>query len=331
MRAKKAQVTLFIMVGIIILLLTLLMILALKPKKIELKHHVEKPIELQPLKSYVESCIKDIAIPGIYLLGVQGGYIYPPNNALETDYTIVGYGYYEGANTLPSIQEMQTQISRYIDNALPLCTNFSIFKEFGVKAGKVNTKTTILENEITIEVYYPLTTVQEHASGKIDTFLLTLPVRLGHIHKVANEIVNKEIGDPEWIDLTFLSGFDTSVSIVPYDETTFIHSITDNVSKLTEPYVFLFANKFVVNQPPRIDMPDTLTLRDGVVFTYKVNVTDPDDDYITFSDDTAMFDILDNGLIVFTPEVTGNFNVTIRAEDDHNNYDEKTVLFMIEE
>ena len=131
--------------------------------------------------------------------------------------------------------------------------------------------------------------------------------------------------------MTFLSEFDVKVDIIPNDEENIVYSISDRLSLINnEPYIFLFANKFVVNQPPVLDIANTLTFEDGKPVIFKVTATDPEEDMLTFSDNTAMFDITESGVILFTPEVPGEFDVIITVTDEHRNVVSKVVKFIIE-
>jgi hypothetical protein len=63
---------------------------------------------------------------------------------------------------------------------------------------------------------------------------------------IAKKIVNKEIEDPDWIDMTYLTEQDIDFKIYPYDENIIIYSLVDNDSKISNnmDFVFLFANLF---------------------------------------------------------------------------------------
>ncbi|MFC1754993.1 hypothetical protein ACFL96_16640 [Thermoproteota archaeon] len=81
MRKKRAQVSLFIIIGII-LLFTIFTILFFRTKQAEGETTVdiariteEIPSELQPVKTFVEGCILATGIEALKLIGVHGGYI----------------------------------------------------------------------------------------------------------------------------------------------------------------------------------------------------------------------------------------------------------------
>ena len=75
-------------------------------------------------------------------------------------------------------------------------------------------------------------------------------------------------------------------------------------------------------------MSDEIVLEKNVQWNYTILYED--DGFVSFSDDTAMFDITNNGEISFTPEIKGEFNVTITATDDYNAYDSVIVKFIVE-
>ena len=78
---KKSQVTLFIILGIVILsifsLIFYLVNYTSKEKFGEKSEEAGKTsAELKPIEEYIKSCLKETAEQGLLLLGKQGGYIY---------------------------------------------------------------------------------------------------------------------------------------------------------------------------------------------------------------------------------------------------------------
>ncbi|MBI4980492.1 hypothetical protein HZC30_02950 [Candidatus Woesearchaeota archaeon] len=80
---KKGQVTVFIIVGILMLFaFAAIMYFTQTRVTQEISEEVEPalaqvPAEFQPLRSYTENCIQQIGKRGLLILGQQGGYIYP--------------------------------------------------------------------------------------------------------------------------------------------------------------------------------------------------------------------------------------------------------------
>lgn len=81
--SKKGQVTVFIIIGILMLFAFAGIMYFTQTRVIEeISEEVEPslaqvPAEFQPLRSYTENCIQQIGKRGLLILGQQGGYIYP--------------------------------------------------------------------------------------------------------------------------------------------------------------------------------------------------------------------------------------------------------------
>ncbi len=81
--SRKGQVTVFIIVGIVILFATAGIIYLTKTVTLSQFEDVKDPIiasvpaQFQPIQLYVEGCLKDVGKSGLVILGEQGGYIYP--------------------------------------------------------------------------------------------------------------------------------------------------------------------------------------------------------------------------------------------------------------
>ncbi|HIJ98320.1 TPA: hypothetical protein H1005_00040 [archaeon] len=76
--------------------------------------------------------------------------------------------------------------------------------------------------------------------------------------------------------------------------------------------------KVYVNAPPSIETIPTLFAKVGKLFTYQVSADDPNDDPLTFKDDTPLFAIgKETGLIAFVPKEAdiGSHKITITVSD----------------
>ena len=83
---KKGQVTAFILIGLFILLVVF-GVIAVKQgyldkalQKLGLVRVV--PTQIEPVQSFLESCVKQVALEGIDRIGLQGGYINLPQDPI---------------------------------------------------------------------------------------------------------------------------------------------------------------------------------------------------------------------------------------------------------
>jgi hypothetical protein len=77
-RAKTAQVTVFVILGLVLLIVALLLIFLrqkLKPANIDLNKILDE-LESGKIKNHITSCMNDVALEGLSKLGANGGVIY---------------------------------------------------------------------------------------------------------------------------------------------------------------------------------------------------------------------------------------------------------------
>ncbi len=168
---KKAQVTAFVVIGIIILIvagiIVTINVITTEPSDDVLITRVsETPVEFQPINDFIESCIAKVGQEGITKLGFHGGYIdlnrygIRPNaaeptegrafyfNNIDTDSGIVYWHYFESDNECeencqcateqPRLQKsdgdpnIERQLQDYVDENLKDCLlDFIAFEKQG--------------------------------------------------------------------------------------------------------------------------------------------------------------------------------------------------------
>jgi len=203
---KRGQVTVFVIIGIFIIL-GFLLFFYLKEKTTIFTPDVVIPQEVAPVKRYVESCIQDIGEKAIIRLGMQSGYVEIPENIAMNPgaYISVGgpiklpYWYLNGMDTSPKLIDIQSQISDYVSENLKSCLrNFSDFNQFIIEEkGEIKTKTVIAEEEVVITADYQLV-IKNKKGDKITTlseYTTSVPVRLKRIYRLAKRIMESENKD----------------------------------------------------------------------------------------------------------------------------------------
>lgn len=176
---KKAQVTVFIIIGIILLIVAGLYFL-LRPQLIGLDADIRDvsavvPREYQPIKAFLDTCLREEAVNALRLLGEQGGYIYPDENGVEPGDVpttgngvefmegsgiIVPYWYYldspnecesdcEFVLSIPYLRKtdgspsIEEELERYVDRNIRTCLNdFNSFRLQGYKITEISQPTT---------------------------------------------------------------------------------------------------------------------------------------------------------------------------------------------
>lgn len=240
---KKAQVTIFVIVAII-LIAGIATFFYIKETKIK-RESIITSAQLSSIKEGIQDCVELTATDAIRLLGLQGGYIIPPPSALETNFSTISYGYYLGRKVLPSIGRMQDELNLYVELSLPLCFERSNFLDWDITTRNVKSKARIDQNSVSLTVDYPLSVSKGSATYRVDSkYSAQIPIRLGAIHTVINRIIDKEIVNSESVALSYLTNLDYDIAVLPYSENVIVYSVTDSNSTINDvPYTFMFANR----------------------------------------------------------------------------------------
>ena len=204
---KRGQITVFIVIGLIVLL-TYFLLSYYKKESIEERELIQP--ELIPVQEYVQTCTKGLAKEAIELIGLNGGYIYFPswveNNpnsylALSPIKDIKNpYWWYDGKEAIPPLDFMSKQISDYTKANMPAClNNFSAFgdKYNIIKLGDLDVITEIGEEDVTIKSIYPIE-VQDKFNktlAKLQKYIVVVPIRLKKVYELANKIMERENKD----------------------------------------------------------------------------------------------------------------------------------------
>lgn len=332
---KRGQVTIFLIVGILILFIFsgifyIVSVLEQKGLLAETEELPENLVLKSKVSSYVESCLTETAIPGIYLLGIQGGVIYPddPEKVLITEYSIINYGYLNGVDQL-SVEKMEEQLDLYIEENLEYCLDdFYIFAEQGliITSKRLKSESIISLDQVLLNLDYEIEIVKGEDVLTIDTFSSTVPLQVGKVVEEAKTIIK----DHEQVTSVQSKYFKTTF---PFDRFTTIYSLSDENSVIDgAPFTFMFAVKDnEINTAPRLDFIPNIVVRKGSLFTYQLRADDAEDDILTYSVEPALFTIQENGLVNELMLQTGKFNVIITVIDIHGLKDEQEMRLIVNE
>ncbi len=196
---EKGQVTLFIIVGIVILFLIALFVALIQSGTVEFAEEV--PDEFKPIVKYTDSCIQNVAWQGAFELKMQGGYIDLPDSLKEDDSLIdfgfkVPYWFHDERDYMPSRLFLEEQLEDYIDSYLHTCLDS--YEEFShiyeVEVGEPESSVDIQDTEIIIETHLPLQ-VDELGRERVfhwDSFYVEISDKLGRLHSIAADIMEYE-------------------------------------------------------------------------------------------------------------------------------------------
>lgn len=227
---KRGQITIFIILGIIILFASASYFYLSRQSK-EIKEEIvpsltEVPFEVRPVRDYIQSCVSRIGEDGIRLIGLHGGYIDPleadikvnPAEPTESDAVdflpdaniAIPYWWYlkddnkcEGTCQFDtkrpplsggSPHSIQRQIERYVEEHLSECLENP--RELAKQKYRINemgtpiAKAYIFRDRVSLFVEYPLEVFKAETRFTIHDYIAEIDVALEPIYELASEVAN---------------------------------------------------------------------------------------------------------------------------------------------
>ena len=288
---KKAQVSIYIIIGIVLLVITGTVIFVTLSNQ---QTGSAVPTWAAPVNSYVQDCIQQVSIKAFKKIGEHGGYIdfndyaitgknfnVNPQNPTESDIVSlstqgtapIAYWWYLSSpnactncnveSLAPSIEYIEGEVNRYITRELSSCLNdFDSFSQFTITQGTVSTQTSINNDDITILVNYPIDISSAGDQTRLEDFTIQLDLDFYDIYLLANLITDHEINQRFMEDILnhligVYSGRDSSKlpPIAWVDERDDI--VTWNVDDVKN----LLQNDILATHTPLIDVKNTRNAR----------------------------------------------------------------------
>jgi len=202
---KKGQVTIFIIIGIIILLAVSL-IIALQTEVIKFKPGEIIPTEKGKVESFITSCMDKIGNDALLQIGLQSGYIYVSDSIAAdanqhlriSPMNVIPYWAYGQNTNIPSMNQIKRDLDDYMQANLRSCL-------FGTQAFQ-ESYDLIEKTSITADTIIQGTKVQFNAhwdveirnkEGDVITELIDhtyeSPVKLKSVYDMAVRVVEKEM------------------------------------------------------------------------------------------------------------------------------------------
>lgn len=202
----KGQITVFIIIGIILLLSAATIIYFTQQRaKAPIERVVSVPEEVQKVYDYVITCVEQAGKEGLITMGAQGGYLTlpevisrNPNAHLEADplgVRKIPYWYYEGEDRTPSLENMQRDLALHIKQRLPECVGtFEAFKE----QYDINPQSDILpvvtftDEDVVIELKWLLDIAIKDRVVQLTDYVTSFPLHLKDMYDLATNIMESE-------------------------------------------------------------------------------------------------------------------------------------------
>ncbi len=212
--AKKGQVTIFIIVGILLLLGVVLVIL-IKKEVVQLTPEELSLPEEGRVEDIVRNCVYRLGNEALFTLGLQGGYIDVPSELSYDGSThlrlspvhVIPYWAVGMDVRIPSPQEIEQRLNEYLQKNLQSCvfSQESYLQTYDlIEKSDPDVKTTLAEKTVLFSVRWEIEVRTKAGERVAELFQhdVAVPVRLKALYETARKIVEREMTDFKLEDLT---------------------------------------------------------------------------------------------------------------------------------
>ncbi len=257
---RRGQVTIFIIVGIIILALTGAVLLfrgyiATSTGQTEVESAQGALSFAIPVQDYIQTCLKSVGTDALLFIGQHGGYYELPVVADKA----LGLPYYflQNVTYLPSLNDVSEQLSLYVNDELSFCLrNFDSFKNKGliIPAGEIKASSQISNESVQFVLDFPVSVQKGLSETSLKDISAQIPSRLGVIYEVINQFVVEEQNHSTDIcvscltDLVDENSLRAEMTLV--ENNTLIFSVSDRKSGYEYRYLAEYDFPLAEESPP---------------------------------------------------------------------------------
>lgn len=270
---KKGQITIFIILGILILAIFAGSYFSLSfYKKEQLKQDASLQIELsqksQSVYNLVVNCLSKSSAQALVQLGYYGG----RDKLIETSFNSpvleANYLFYEDNAMVPALPEMESSLNSMTEAGMKSCfesfesqdemivnkdlVNYDYIFETSVQKGEIVASTNIKDDEVIFQVQWPLKIRLQNLEKEITDYPpQKYHLQLSKMNLFLHNLTNKIKSQPTEMDAVYLLKQNYSIDVALYNNDTYLFLVVDNSSLIDyRPLTFLFAEK--INPPKEI-------------------------------------------------------------------------------
>jgi hypothetical protein len=338
---KKSQITLFIIIGVIIIISVSLFFL-LNKKEVDDKMPVVN-LAVAPVKEYVDLCLEEIIYEAIYSNFLQGGYYFVPEPYdLYFDFDIPVY-WNKNQSFVPTEDIIKEHLIYYITDHFYTCFDFSIFDEQGynISYEGIDADLSISDNNIVFAINSPIYIEKDNVVHNLNNYKIAVKFDFFKIYNLGLMLNEKQKEYPNSIPLGFMFNLanenDFRYEIITLDDGVILFTMIFDEYYFNQPFIYSFVHRYEIEETSTRVLRDVIiepipkfVINESRLFKYQVKATGNN---VTFSAHTSLFDINSKtGEIEFDPSYlpNGERNILIKAKDDKGNEDFAYMTILID-
>lgn len=231
---KNAQVSLFIIMGIVIVAIIALLFYAARESAYLSKHLPVEQLRMndlaETLSGEIGSCLDSILEESVYVSAIHGGYTSPPLDFFDFEGTAVPYYALNGKNMILSEEQLRYELEFYIINHLPECINVDYYtsQKVSLSGGVVNPTVTLMDDYVKVVVDYPVKLSREGAEYTLDRpYNARTSTRLRFLRQVSEDISKKFLEGRSLLDFEYTLSTGLNITTFAYPDNTLLYTLFD--------------------------------------------------------------------------------------------------------
>ena len=184
--AKQGQVTVFIILGIVLILIFLIIYYIAARVEVSVK---PTKTELMPVRNYVQACLDTSSKEAIRTIGFKGGY---SNPAKTIKYNSVIFTLYD---SIPKQSEIEESIAKEVLNKFNSCFNEEIIENIGfdIKIGEKESLVNIYNQSVFVKLNMPISLEKTDYKTELSEFSSTVNINLIGIISGVSSLTSKAL------------------------------------------------------------------------------------------------------------------------------------------
>jgi hypothetical protein len=254
---KRGQLTIFILISVVIVIMITFLFLFINSDRTsqvdsEYWGSDEMKEKLNNLNYNLENCINSVTLESLILVAFQGGYYNNPQKRFDFSPLSFPYYYYEGQIDFPSIDRIESELGDCVNDKIVECVKNIDISNLDIGYESPITEVKITKNNVYFNIDMDI--IAEKEKNKMTIELKEKSINhnssLYDIHELAEYITMTHEEDSEYYCMNCLGEMAKEKELFLYffpsnlDEKITGIMIYENRTKISDPYVFIFFNKY---------------------------------------------------------------------------------------
>lgn len=253
MKKRNAQISIFIILALVIIVIVLGVIFfnsSLKRSGLEtVFSKLEINANANSVQSSIIDCLEETSRDSLTIIGLQGGYYNNPEKYVDFGLVFIPYYYYLGEILMPSKEKIEQELADYIDDNFGYCLENLPYNDFVLSLSESKTKTIIEDKQIHFNTDAKLTFSKSETSAEynLNDNPVIVESALIDIIELASYITESHKDNQNMICISCVADYAETnnlfVEMIDFEKNTSLIIIHENYTS-SEKYVFEFLNKY---------------------------------------------------------------------------------------